>query len=239
MNQPKRKILVTGASSGIGRAIAQQLLSRGDTVVGLSRQPQRLGEFENYIPEACDFSDLKALPVQLKQLSKRHKDIDAVVCCAGKGLFGCLEEFSYAQISELMNLNFTSQAFVLRAFLPKLKQRGAGRVVIMGSEAALEGAQKGSLYCASKFALRGFAQSLREECARSGVSISLVNPGMVKTEFFEDLNFAPGEHEDNYLLPEDVAEVVLGVLDARGPAVLDEINLSPLKKVVQFNKKTT
>lgn len=237
MSEPSRKILITGASSGIGRAIAEQLLARGDSVLGLSRQPEKFGQHDNYLAEKCDFADLDTLPEQLKVLSKQHGDIDAIVCCAGRGMFGCLEEFSYPQIRELMDLNFTSQAYVLRAFLPKLKQRGSGRVVIMGSEAALQGAQKGSLYCASKFALRGLAQSLREECARSGVSISIVNPGMVKTEFFDQLNFGPGENEANFLVPEDVADAVLSILDARLPAVIDEINLSPLKKVVQFNKK--
>ncbi|MCZ6795808.1 MAG: SDR family NAD(P)-dependent oxidoreductase, partial [Planctomycetota bacterium] len=99
------------------------------------------------------------------------------------------------------------------------------------------GKRQGAVYCASKFALRGFAQALREECAASGVRVTIVNPGMVRTGFFDDLDFAPGEEPANYVLPEDVAEVVAAVLSMRRETVVDEINLSPLKKVVRFRSE--
>ena len=70
---------------------------------------------------------------------------------------------------------------------PKLKRNGNSRVIYMGSEAALRGAKRGSLYCAAKFGLRGFAQSLRQECASSGVHVSIINPGMVNTPWFDRL----------------------------------------------------
>ena len=100
----------------------------------------------------------------------------------------------------------------------------------MGSEAALTGTAQGSLYCAAKFALRGLAQALRAECARAGVRVTLVNPGMVQSPFFDELDFRPGPEPDNYILPEDVAEVIVQALTARDGTVLDEINLSPQKK---------
>lgn len=231
------KILVTGSSSGIGEAVAKRLLEEGHQVLGLARRAEDAHtDQKNYIAENCDFSNLDALPEQLRALTKNHSDVDGIVCCAGKGNFGCLEEFSYVQMRELMELNFLSQAYVARAFIPVLKRSGKGTVIFMGSEAALEGSQKGSLYCASKFALRGFAQSLREECSRAGIRVGIINPGMVKSPFFQDLNFAPGEQEENYLLPEDVADAVHTVLFSRPTTVIDEINLSPLKKVVQFRK---
>jgi short-subunit dehydrogenase len=110
-------------------------------------------------------------------------------------------------------------------------------LIFTGSEAALTGTQKGSLYCAAKFALRGFAQALRQETARSGIRITLVNPGMVQSPFFDELDFRPGDDPNNFILPEDVAEVIVNALTTRDGTVIDEINLSPQKKVIAFDKK--
>ncbi len=115
-----------------------------------------------------------------------------------------------------------------------MKRQGQGNLVFIGSEAALSGSRKGAVYCATKFALRGFAQSLREECSNSGIRSTIVNPGMVKTGFFDNLSFEPGDAEENYILPQDVADAVLTILSARPGTCFDEINLSPLKKVIKF-----
>ena len=112
-----------------------------------------------------------------------------------------------------------------------MKRARHGHLIFTGSEAALTGTQKGSLYCAAKFALRGFAQALRAETARSGLRVTLINPGMVQSPFFDELDFQPGKDADNYILPEDVAEVITQALMARDGTVIDEINLSPQKKV--------
>jgi len=119
--------------------------------------------------------------------------------------------------------------------LPRLKQRDRSDVLFIGSEAALAGGKNGAMYCASKFAIRGFSQALREECAKSGVRVSLVNPGMVKTPFFDQLSFQPGDDSDNYILPDDVADTSKLILSARQGTLFEEINMSPLKKVIKFN----
>ena len=157
----------------------------------------------------------------------------AVVCAAGVGRFGSLEEFSYEQIRELIDINLTSQLYVVRAFLPLLKRRGRGDVVLIGSEAALAGGARGAVYSATKFALRGFCQSLRQESAAAGIRVTLINPGMVRTGFFDQLDFEPGEDPTHAIVPEDIAVAVKMVLSARPETVFDEINLSPLKKVVR------
>ena len=234
MNKEPRKILITGASSGIGRATCQQLLNNGHHVIGIARDFSKFPCGNNsFTPITLNLEAIDALPLQLQTLAKEHNNIDAVICCAGRGQFGSLEEFSYKQIRSLIDLNFVSQAYVARAFLPVLKRQQSGTLIFIGSEAALKGSRKGSIYCASKFAVRGLAQALRDECSKSGVSVSIVNPGMVKTEFFDELNITHGDDEDNYLLPEDVADAIALIIEARGSAVLDEIILSPLKNVVQ------
>ena len=237
MHTIKRTVLVTGASSGIGRAVAQNLLQQGHTVIGASRDCRKFTrQMDNFSSVQLDLSRLNELPQKIRQLQQTFPEIDAVVFSAGMGQFGSVEEFSYPQIEALMTINFTSQVFLTKALLPALKRKTSSDLIYIGSEAALKGSRKGAVYCASKFALRGFTQALREECGNSNVRVCLINPGMVKTAFFENLTFEPGDHESNAILAEDVAAAVLYVLDSREQIVIDEINLSPLNKVVKFKK---
>jgi short-subunit dehydrogenase len=234
----QRCVVVTGASSGIGEQTAHKLLEIGCSVIGIARGFSKCGiQSDRFIFVSIDFSHLASLPDRLKRLTETHSDVTDVVCCAGAGRFGGLEEFSYAQMQDLINVNFLSQAYVVRAFLPQLKKRAFGNIVLLGSEAALSGGRKGAIYCASKFALRGFAQSLREECAANGVHVGVVNPGMVRTGFFDELDFSPGDSPHNFIEPEDVAQTIIFMITARPGTVVDEINMSPLKKVVV--KKTS
>jgi len=237
MHTLKRTILVTGASSGIGRAVAQNLLQQGHAVIGVSRDCRKFSrQMENFRSVELDLSRLSELPQKIRQLQQMFPEIDAVVFSAGIGQFGSVEEFSYPQIEALMTINFTSQVFLTKALLPALKRKANSDLIFIGSEAALKGSRKGAIYCASKFAIRGFTQALREECGSSNVRVCLINPGMVKTAFFEHLSFEPGEHESNFILPEDVAAAVSYVLGSRAQIVIDEINLSPLNKVIKFKK---
>jgi 3-hydroxy acid dehydrogenase/malonic semialdehyde reductase len=237
MQSIKRTVLVTGASSGIGRAVAQNLLQQGHAVIGVSRDCRKfIRQMDNFSFVQLDLSQLNELPQKIRQLQQMFPEIDAVVFSAGMGQFGSVEEFSYSQIEALMTINFTSQVFLTKALLPDLKRKASSDLIFIGSEAALKGSRKGAVYCAGKFALRGFTQALREECGNSNVRVCLINPGMVKTAFFENLTFEPGEHESNVILPEDVAEAVAYVLNSRAQIVIDEINLSPLNKVVKFKK---
>jgi 3-hydroxy acid dehydrogenase / malonic semialdehyde reductase len=166
-----------------------------------------------------------------------HPDLDGVVLNAGFGRFGSLEEFSYLQIREMIDTNLTQHLICARVLVPHLKRLGRGDIIIIGSESALSGGKKGSLYSACKFALRGFSQSLRDECSVNGLRVCLINPGMVSSGFFDNLDFSPGDAPENHLRAEDIAEVVNMVLTAHPGTVFDEINLNPLKKVIQFKPK--
>ena len=233
----EKNIIVSGASSGIGHAISVRLLQRGYRVTGLARDFSKFPCADpNFTPVCMDLSDLDALPAKLDALTRQDTPVDGLVCCAGSGRFGSLEEFSLVQIRTLLDLNLTSQLYLVRALLPGMKQRAGGNIIFMGSEAALAGGKRGAVYSAAKFGLRGLAQALRQECAASGLRVSIINPGMVQTEFFNELDFRPGEAPDNYILPEDVAQAVQLILETREGTVIDEINLSPQKKVIRFPK---
>lgn len=237
MRTISRTILVTGASSGIGRAIAKNLLQQGHFIIGTSRDcSQFTTPHENFHFIEIDFAELDLIDNKLKTLEKQFPALDAVVFAAGYGQFGSLEQFSYTQIENLLTVNFTSQAFITHALISGFKKKTYSHLIYIGSEAALKGSRKGSIYCASKFALRGFTQALRDECGTSGIRVSLINPGMVKTDFFENLSFHPGDDKTHSILPEDIAETVRYILNSNNNIVIDEINLNPPNKVIHFKK---
>lgn len=224
----RRNVLITGASSGIGLATTEKLLEQGHEVWGIARRLKE-SPHSRFHPHAIDLSNLEALP----DLLLPFKHVDALICNVGRGHFGHLEELSYAQIRSLMDLNFMSHVYLIKTLLPFLKKKQRADIIFIGSEASLAGKQKGSIYCASKFALRGFAQSLREECSRSSIHVSMVQPGMVRTPFYDTLGFHPGEDTTHAILPEDVAEMIALILSMRAGTVCDEIVLSPMKKVIR------
>ncbi|MEW8517761.1 MAG: SDR family oxidoreductase [Candidatus Thiodiazotropha sp.] len=229
-----RKLLVTGASGGIGGAITRRLLNRDHRVVALSRDFSHWPDQTGLHKHSLDLADLDALPPLLAEITADHPDLDGAVLNAGSGRFGNLEEFSYQQISELVAINLTQHLYLARALVPLFKRKARSDLITIGSEAALTGGRKGAVYSACKFALRGFSQSIRAECSGSGVRVSLINPGMVDTDFYENLNFKPGDKPENALRAEDIANTVMLVLEAHPGTVFDEIDLNPLKRVIAF-----
>lgn len=229
-------VLVTGASSGIGLAISRYLLESGFSVLGVARDFSKANiSHVNFHSTELDLASADAIQAGLPPLLKSlDQPLRAVVNNAGIGKMGYLEQLSVADIQSVLDVNLLSHILVSRLCLPVMKQQAAlSDLVFIGSEAALVGGKEGSVYCASKFGLRGFAQSLRQECAKSEVRVSLINPGAVRTAFFDGLHFEPGDREENAIAPEDVAATVLSILAMRGGTVVDEINLSPRKRVWQ------
>lgn len=229
----KPLVVISGTSSGIGLAMAREMLDRGNAVLGLVRDAAKdPAQHPDYRREQVDMSDPDELQTRVTEILRGlDRPVRALVNNAGIGRMAFLEQLSVSDLRLVMDTNFLSHAIVTRAILPLLKRQGHGDIVFIGSESALSGGRQGSVYCASKFAIRGFAQALREECGKSGVRVSLINPGAVRTPFFDDLNFEPGEGGDNASEPEDIAAVLAMVLEARPGTVLDEINLSPRNRV--------
>tara|TARA_B110000858_G_scaffold198514_1_gene266006 strand:+ start:20625 stop:21350 length:726 start_codon:yes stop_codon:yes gene_type:complete len=235
----KKLIVITGASSGIGLALAKAMLSEGYAVLGIANDFEKSGlEHPDFSSRSINLADLDRLEEALSSLlAEIDRPIKALINNAGIGRMGFLEQLSVKDIRLVMDTNLSSQVIVTKAFLPLLKKQGEGDIVFMGSEAALRGARQGSIYCASKFAVRGFSQALRDECGKSGVRVTLINPGAVRTPFFEKLQFEPELAPENAIEPEDIASAVSMVLAARSGTVFDEITLSPRNQV--WKKKGT
>lgn len=224
-----RQAVLTGASSGIGAAVASRLLDIGFELTSVGRSDPSIGDRH----VSLDLSDPAAVARRAESLAKDLERLAVVVLAGGLGRFGSLEEFSPDQIRELIDVDLVSNMILCRYLVPRLKQLGGGQIVLIGSESGLRGARQGAVYCAAKFGLRGFAQALRDECAQANVRIGIVQPGMVRTSFFDELGFEPGPRPENALEAADVADAVQYMLDAPDHAVVDEIELTPRVRVVR------
>ncbi|MBL4671975.1 MAG: SDR family NAD(P)-dependent oxidoreductase [Arenicella sp.] len=227
----KPTALVTGASSGIGLATARSLFSSGYSVHGIARDFSNT-DFDPLIKTELDLSQIDVLANSLKQFKSAP---DVLVLNAGYGQFGGIEQFSHDQIRRLVDTNLVSNLFLIKHFLPAMKQQGGGDIVLIGSESAVQGAKAGAVYCATKFAIRGLAQSLRADGSTAGIRVILVNPGPVNTDFFDQLNFEPQPGDEFEIPAQSVADVIMSALEQPRSVVVDEINMQPIKR--SFRKK--
>ncbi len=231
----KNTALVTGSSSGIGQAITDHLLKDGFEVIGLARNHKNfIPRQSTYYPITVDLSDVENLEPTIQRVLKQYPDINIFIGNAGYGDFRHLENFSSVQIQNFLNTNLISQIILCRHLICHLKNNGTGSIILMGSEAALAGKRKATLYSAAKFGLRGFGQALRDELSTSGVRVCIINPGLVRSPFFDNLDFEPGQSEYNAIEPKDIAKIVLELLNTRTGTNIDEINLSPSSESINF-----
>jgi len=229
-----KSALITGVSSGIGLATSRRLLEEGYEVTGVARDFSKLVDsgVDALEKVVCDLSDVDTLPTKLKAIQQQF---DLLVLNAGFGKFGAIEQFSHQQIREMVDTNLVSNLFLIKHFLPRMKAQGGGDIVLIGSESALRGAKAGAVYCATKFAIRGLAQSLRADCSTANIRVILVNPGPVDSNFFETLDFTPQTGEDFSVKPESVADAIIQAVHQPRNVVVEEINLQPMKR--SFSKK--
>lgn len=232
------KILISGVSSGIGLATTKQLLDLNHEIIGISRQPKTPHlDHPNFNLIQLDLNQLDDCDQKLNLLLKEHS-FDSFIHCAGYGHFGSIEQFSVAQIDRAIRVNLTSALVICRQLVPMFRRQKKGRLIFIGSESALNAGKKGALYSAAKFGLRGFCQALREDCAKDGIGVSLVNPGMVRSPFFDGQSFSPASQPENAIETEDVANLICQILQTNDDIVIDEINLSPRVKSIDFSPES-
>jgi len=227
----EKNALITGASSGIGLAISRALFEEGYAVTGVARDFSKL-EFDELNKVQIDLSLIDHLADSLSQFTQSPS---VLALNAGYGQFGGVEQFSHKQIRRLVDTNLVSTLFLVKHFLPRMKQNGGGDIVLMGSESSLNGAKAGAVYCATKFAIRGLAQSLRADCSTANIRVILVNPGPVESSFFDELNFEPQEGDEFVIPTESVAKAIVSALNQPRSVVVDEVNIQPIKR--SFKKK--
>ncbi|GEK57296.1 hypothetical protein CHL76_03040 [Marinococcus halophilus] len=187
-----KTIILTGASSGIGRKTAEKLVQNGEKVIGIGRNTQKLQaaavEWEahpgEFIAWTMDVEIIEDAAEEMKKITAVHGKPDVLINNAGTGKFGELEQLSIKDWEQMINTNVKGNIAITQALLPELKQAG-GHVIFTGSTAGIIGTPKATVYAASKRAVIGFAEALRLETAESGIRVSVLNTGPVKTDFHD------------------------------------------------------
>jgi short-subunit dehydrogenase len=179
-----KRALISGATGGIGRAIAQELAGRGCALVLSSRRKEELEQLAQSLPgdaqrHAVLVADL-AEPGAAEKLVEDAGDIDVLVANAALPASGKLDDFSSEHVLRAIRVNFESPILMARALAPKLAAKGEGHLVFISSLSGKVGSPRAALYGATKFGLRGFAFGLREDMHPHGVGVSIVSPGFVR-----------------------------------------------------------
>ena len=177
-----KSVLLTGATGGLGRAIAEALAARGAELVLSSRKPEELAELAESLPGSghrYEVADL-AEPGAAERLATAAGAIDVLVANAGLSAAGHLESFSDEELTAALRVNLESPLRLARAVIPAMRAQAEGHLVFIASLQSKIALPRSSVYSATKFGLRGFALSLREDLWGSGVGVSLVLPGLIR-----------------------------------------------------------
>jgi NAD(P)-dependent dehydrogenase (short-subunit alcohol dehydrogenase family) len=181
--------LVTGATSGFGRALTEEIIGRGDTVIGAARTPERLDDLVIAHPDQVnsielDVTDTKRCQEVVEEVVTRFGRLDVLVNNAGRTQVGALEETTDSEMRALFDLHFFGPATLTRAVLPHMRRQGGGAVVQMSSVGGQVIGPGFGTYCATKFALEGLTETLSQE-VDFGVRFLIVEPGAFRTGLFD------------------------------------------------------
>ena len=188
MNQANRVWLITGVSSGIGKALSEQVLERGDTVVGTVRKTEQVDTFSALAPGrafAChlDLSDSERVKPAVTEAIDKIGWIDVVVNCAGYGLAGAVEEVNDAELRHQMETNFFGLLQVTQAALPFMRKQRSGHIINVTSTSGQIGYPGLALYCASKHAVEGLSDALAAEVSPLGINVTIIEPDGFRTNW--------------------------------------------------------
>ena len=204
--------LVTGASRGIGRAVAQQLAAAGVRLGLASRSGDDLG-LDDVVARPCDVRNPADLEAIVGETVDRFGRLDILVANAGVGAYGPFLELPPEHLEEMIDVNVKGTLYAVRAALPHLLESGQADLVTIASEAGRRGLPLEAVYCASKFAQVGFTRALDHELREQGVRCTNICPGGVATDFAMGRGRTPEMPElAGMMSGEDVAEVVLFAL---------------------------
>jgi NAD(P)-dependent dehydrogenase (short-subunit alcohol dehydrogenase family) len=202
---------VTGASKGLGLSLVKQLLNAGYKVAATSRSVTDLNKAvgdagDNFLPLAVDIKNEASVGTAINQTVEKFGHIDVVVNNAGYGLIGSLEELTEAEVNENFAVNVYGSLNVIRKVMPYLRKQRSGHIFNISSIGGFTGNFPGfGIYCATKFAVQGFTESLSAEAKDFGVHATVVSPGYFRTEFLSASSLSvPANAIDEYQKVRDV-----------------------------------
>lgn len=246
-----KTILITGATSGIGKATAIHFAALGARLILCGRRQERLNQLKEELPTEVhtlnfDVRDKASVFKAIDSLSERFKNIDVLLNNAGNahGLHDVIEA-NLDDWDAMIDGNVKGVMYVTKAILPFMTERKSGHIINVGSIAGLEVYPKGNVYCASKSALNAFTQGLRIDLNPLGIRVGAVHPGLVETEFSEvrfkgDVNRAKSVYSQlEALQAEDIANTIAFMVNAPKHVTIADITVLPTDQAnaTVLNKK--
>ncbi len=242
MKLDNKVAVVTGGSSGIGKAAAVMLAKRGVRVALVARREDVLeeavvevSEFGSGVGYACDVSDEAQVCEMAQHVAGDLGAVDILINNAGFAIYGSVESLSASEIRAQMETNYFGAVHCTKAFLDQMLARRSGKIVNVASVAASFGLPGMAAYCASKFAMLGFSEALRGELHGTGVGVTVVSPIAVRTPFFEHESFANiPRYSPMSLSAEKVARAIVGAIgSSRG-----EVTVPGVARVAVWTRHT-
>ena len=220
-----RRVLITGASGGIGAALAREFAQRGARLLLCARREGELLKRQSELRSAgtachvvpLDITQPESRAQLVDWITAEWQALDILVNNAGIGAIGSFEDAAPARLQSVMQVNFAAPVELIRCMLPWLRRGQDPMIVNMGSVLGHCAVPEKSEYCASKFALRGFSDSLRMELRRVGIHVLLVSPSTTSTDFFDNVIEGRGQHRKRWLemTPEYVARRTVRAVSRR------------------------
>lgn len=201
--------LVTGASSGLGKAVVQQLSEEGVRVFALARSIEKVNLPETVIKIPLNIRDLNSIDEAFAAIDKQTKRIAILVNCAGRGLVKKLEETSREEIMDILGLNLKGNIYIAQEVYKRMLPQKSGHIINVNSTSGTKARPDETIYAASKWGLRGFTESLRLAAVSHGIRVTGIYPGGMQTNFWND-----GVERDlsKFMKAEDVATEIIHVL---------------------------
>ncbi|MGB0887820.1 MAG: SDR family oxidoreductase [Vicingaceae bacterium] len=221
-------ILITGGSSGIGKETATQLIELGANVVITGRNEEKLKNVAQEIgaiPLHFDISDLKSIPAKSREaFILLEGRIDVLINNAGIGVFPKLGEIKIKDLESVYRTNVFGLTMLTQEIIKPFITQGFGNIINIGSTAALKGFVGGSVYAASKFAVRGLTQSWQAELRKYNIRVTLVNPSEVTTAFAAE-DRVEREEADKKLGTQEIADTIISTLKMRDKGFVPEVTV--------------
>ncbi|PCJ27003.1 MAG: short-chain dehydrogenase [Flavobacteriales bacterium] len=221
-------VIITGGSSGIGKETAKQFIAKGANVVITGRDKTKLNQVAQEIgaiPLLFDVSDTASIPsMTTEAIELLEGKLDTLVNNAGIGVFSRLGEITIEDLQAVYTTNVFGLALLTQEVVKTFKKQNYGNIINIGSTAALKGFERGSIYAASKFAVRGMTQCWQSELRKHNIRVSLVNPSEVASAFSNE-NREERQEEANKLGPKEIADTIVNLVEVRDKGFIPEVTI--------------
>jgi len=228
-----KTILITGASKGIGRALAEKLAGNNYRLILTARSAEQLNAIaeklrkkgETVAAFPVDARDDEAVGKLLENVYQEFGAVEVLVNNAGLGIFNRVEDFADEDWYKVMETNVKSMLSFTKRVVPEMKKQQRGHIITVESDVAVRGEPQLGLYASSKFAQEGFTRSIRKELRPFGIRVSNVYPGVTDTDFHPDT--PENRNREGWLQPEDIAGAIAYIISTPEHVVVDALTIHP------------